>query len=157
MPVNYKTSEGYRLGNWVDTQKGNSRSLSDNRKTRLESVPQWHWDSIFDTRWNRGFVYLEEFLDKEGHLNVRKRFKNKDGFSLGTWCQTQRNSKDTLSSERIAQLESLKGWEWNPIDLLWEMGFDHLKSYIIRTGHSRAPHRLQTEDGFSLGTWIATQ
>jgi hypothetical protein len=66
-------------------------------------------------------------------------------------------TKETLSPERKARLESVNGWAWNALDEKWEAGFVFLTEFASREGHCLVPQKFQTTDGFSLGAWISSQ
>jgi hypothetical protein len=41
----YVTPEGYRLGNWVNTQRTKRLVMSKDRVERLEALPEWIWSA----------------------------------------------------------------------------------------------------------------
>jgi hypothetical protein len=45
--LHYVWSPGYRLGNWVNMQRGNFArgTLDDDRQTRLQDLPGWSWQT----------------------------------------------------------------------------------------------------------------
>jgi hypothetical protein len=61
---------------------------------------------------------LVAYQAEEGHCDVPKTYRTKDGFSLGNWVNNQRaaknpqNSRSKLSAERIQRLEA-EGFVWD--------------------------------------------
>ena len=152
----YKSPEGYKVGNWVSSQRSKRKKLTLERKTKLESLVGWTWN-ILDFQWNEGFSHLQEFVKKEGHARPEKKYIFPDGFALATWVNRQRTNKEKLSSERISRLESLEGWTWDVLELKWEEGFSHLQAFVAKEGHAMVRRGYKTNDGFSLGTWVVLQ
>lgn len=152
----YKAESGFKLGQWVAVQRLKKDTMPLERRVQLETLPGWIW-SVLDAQWNTGFHYLTEFTNEVGHSNVPKDFRSHDGFQLGQWVGTQRRLKDTISLEKINQLESLPGWIWNSLDNAWDVGFQHLKDFSILEGHCNVPRNYKSEDGYLLGSWLGNQ
>ena len=115
VPATLKTKDGLALGSWVNTQRTNKASLTDERRNLLESCKGWSWDPFTD-QWNENFDQLKQFAKKTGSARVPRGFKTKDGLALGSWVATQRRNKDSLSAERRKLLESsCKDWTWDAL------------------------------------------
>lgn len=152
----YKTSDGYRLGNWVSNQRVNKDTLTHERIERLEAVAGWAWGSLSE-RWEQGFRCLTEFVQREGHCRVAKNYKTPEGYPLGMWMQAQRTVTNNFSAERKKRLEAVPGWVWDVRSDRWETSFNHLAEYTEREGHCRVPKIYRTSDGFRLGLWVSNQ
>jgi superfamily II DNA or RNA helicase len=155
-PANFKTKDGFPLGGWVSTQRDTKDSLSQERVTLLESLKGWSWD-LFTDRWIDGYQALTVYVAQTGDARPATRFKTKDGFPLGGWVSTQRNTKDSLSRDRIALLESLKGWSWDVLTDQWNDGYQALTVYVAQNGDARPSATFKTKDGFPLGGWVVRQ
>jgi len=152
----FKTSDNFRLGVWVSTQRENKVSMSPERKARLEVLPSWSWDAL-SGKWEEGFLNLKEFVAIEGHARVPNKFKTEAGYNLRQWVNVQRSDKNNISPERKARLEALPDWSWSPLSDIWEEGCRYLIEYVACEGHSLVPKRYISIDGFQLGSWVGTQ
>lgn len=160
----FRTADGYRLGQWVVNRRRGKDILLPAYRAQLEALPGWSWD-VHSDRWEEGFRHLKEFSDREGHANVISDHITSDGYNLGGWVGKQRTEKNTMSSERKQQLEALPNWTWaknwgERLEIFsekWEEGFQYLKEYALREGHSKVPKLFKTANGYRLGLWVGTQ
>jgi phage protein D len=156
VPQSYKAADGYKLGNWVNNQRALVERIGSVHKAQLEALPGWVWDTR-EAQWEEGFRYLKEFADREGHSKVVDKYRTEDGYRLGGWVAIQRSNKDSMPTERKAQLEALPGWSFDPYSDQWEEGFRYLKAFSDMEGHSMVSHHYRTIDGYQLGTWVDRQ
>lgn len=152
VPLSHDEANGFRLGQWVRSQRINRDDLSGERQQRLNKVG-FSWDPLLD-QWEEGFRHLAIYREREGHCRVPKRHEE-SGFKLGEWVDRQRQMQNAIAIERRKQLDEL-GFVWDPLKVQWEEGFRHLVTYKEREGHCRVPKR-HSENGFPLGTWVSHQ
>ena len=149
---------GIRLGLWVANRRNDHhlRRLDPARVALLESQPGWTWTAL-DEKWERMFEALVAFASREGHTRVKQDHRE-DDLALGTWVGRQRAQHDrhALSPDRVARLEALPGWSWNPTEDYWSRCFVALLDYISREGHAAVPQD-HCEDGLRLGNWVSVQ
>jgi hypothetical protein len=155
VPSNYISADGYKLGQWVGTQRRNCSVMPDDFRTRLKSLRGWSWDTI-DDRWEFGFSHLVEYERSYGHCKVPALYRSPDGYRIGQWVMVQRSSKDDLSMERKMRLELLQDWCWDVANNLWEEGFRRLKEFSQQHQHCNVPTKFMT-DGYKLGQWVGVQ
>ena len=65
VPWKYVTPDGFKLGNWVSSQRKNKSKnlLSQDRVERLEALPGWSWDPITE-QWEEGFEQLQSYVNQ---------------------------------------------------------------------------------------------
>lgn len=109
-----------------------------------------------EVAWNNGFNLLCNYRDECGNTNIPKREIYK-GFSLGRWCQSQRDDyrNGKLSSMQICKLEGID-FVWDPLETEWNRRYEQYQRYIIQTGSTYISRRTDFE-GEHLGAWVETQ
>lgn len=151
--VSQKHKEGdCSLGIWVAHQRKKKVSMTDEQKQRLDAVG-FVWEVLADD-WERGFVALKAFHDREGHCRVPRDHAERD-CRLGQWVADQRKRRPLIIVERKCRLDAL-GFIWDALADTWEQGFAALKAFHGREGHCRVPER-HMEGDYSLGHWVGTQ
>ena len=164
VPQNYKTTDGYAIGNWVNTQRSRKDVMPTERIARLEAIPGWVWCSdndAYNDAWGKGFRYLNEFVERNGHAKLPMKYQTEDGYRLGQWVGMQRQKMNIMPSERKVRLEAIPVWSWGlrreAYPDMWEKGFRYLQEYVDQNGHAKAPQNYKTADGYHLRQWIAAQ
>jgi len=150
----YRTDEGYRLGLWQGTQRGNYRKgkLSPDRIKHLNAIG-FIWE-LFEELFEEGFQETLLYKERAGNPNASQGYKTTEGYSLGTWQSSQRlkYKKGKLSPDKIERLEKI-GFTWEILEEQFEEGFQGTLLYKERTGNPNASQGYKTDEGFPLGTW----
>jgi hypothetical protein len=141
------------LNTWVESQRANRESLSEERRQRLETLRGWSWDPR-DEAWEMGYRQLCEFAGENGHCHVPQRLVTADGFRLGTWVSQQRHRIEALPFDKRQRLESIRGWSWDARLDKWEVTFQQLREFSQTNGHCRVPDGVVTRLGGRLNLWI---
>ena len=156
VPASRKTKDGFKLGQWVASQRFNRDTLPEPQKRKLECLKGWTWDP-FEDAWERGYAHLQKYNERVSNCLVPKNHKTNDGFTRGVWVTNQRAKRDNLPQERRERLEKLKSWTWGALSDAWEKGYQHLKNYSERVGDCRVPTSHITSEGYRLGQWVGSQ
>jgi hypothetical protein len=149
-------------------QRNPIRGKSDGLKKVVFDLPVMCGQSFVDglrtvlverttSSWMFGFGLLHQYSQRNGDARPPQNYKNKDGFALGVWVAAQRQKRESLSQDRIALLESLKEWSWDPYTDQWNDGYQALMVYVAQNGDARPPQNYKTKDGFALRVWANTQ
>jgi superfamily II DNA or RNA helicase len=112
--------------------------------------------------WEEHYAQLLDYVDEEGAipaLPVKVEDLDGESFGLGPWVNAQRRNykRGFLSAERIAALEAVPGWWWNPREEGWWAKFDALKDYVEIHG-SFPPFNggKLFHQGVNVGSFLAT-
>ena len=158
VPRQFKTADGFALGNWITTQRAAKAKgkLAAGRVAQLDELG-FVWDPL-DEMWASAFQQLQQYKVEHGDALVPRQFKTADGFALGTWVNKQRaaKAKGKLAAGRVAQLDEL-GFVWDPLDEMWASAFQQLQQYKVEHGDASVPQQYKMADGFRLGKWVDTQ
>lgn len=159
----YKTSEGYSLGSWLNTQRMVRRGtvsgyLSEEQIAKLDAIGM-RWETRSDCVWNQYFAELLRYYEEHGHTDVPYLYESENGVALGKWIVDLRvmyNSgiqRSVLTPARIAELDRL-GMIWDKIDYIWENYYQALLTYYREHGNANVPKTYRTDDGVALGVWL---
>ena len=109
--------------------------------------------------WDLMYSYAQKYYKEYGNLDVQRRYKTPDGYSLGTWIFTQRRIYNgelsgVLSEERIEKLNAV-GMIWDSFaEQSWKKNYAAAKKYYDSHGDLDLPTNYVDEDKIKLGTWI---
>jgi len=144
----------------------------DDDVTSLAGIPALHssppvnskmknnqeYKSKHDENWNKIFMELEKYKEKNGHCNCPHRIG-----SLGHWVSTQRNlfTSKKLKADRYEKLVGIgflfvdarfANFNEGTDNVKWNTRFMELEKYKEKNGHCNCPQR-----NGSLGKWIIRQ
>jgi len=112
-PQSYKTTEGFQLGSWQNTQRRNYKKgiLSADRIEKLENIG-FIWKKLKE-KFEKGFEETLLYKERMGNPNVPNRYITAEGYRLGNWQQNIKKEyrKRDLSVDRIKRLEEI-GFKW---------------------------------------------
>ena len=145
--------------------RGESRFIVNDRFEVIDEVKDAKemFDKLNDTltaSWDTMYEYAEEYYNEHGNLEVPKRYKTKEGYSLGMWLQTQRKvykgeQYGVLGEDRIEKLEKI-GMTWLSFaDLSWNKHYEAAKKYYAEHNDLLVPATYVDESGVRLGGWIS--
>jgi len=147
-------------------------SIVERRRDELESLLEaYNRESFLRSGYTKGSIigYEEKWLDK---LEIVINFYHKMGrlpkltaegeeHRLAIWMNNQRSAKrcldegkpcnNKMTPERIAILESMSWWIWDPYEAAWQEKFEELVDYVDRTGE------IPPVSHPTLGYWVDNQ
>lgn len=151
VPIKIKT-DGLKLGIWASNIRKRKDKLTPRQIDQLDSI-SFCWDHDA-AQWEEAFDALKAFHKHEGHCKVAQLFST-NGLKLGSWVARQRQTRNSLSADKISRLNQL-GFIWDPFAEQWEEAFEALKIFHKREGHCRVVAQ-SVINGFRLGSWVSLQ
>ena len=121
------------------------------------------FDELEDTltaSWDLMYEKAKEFYDEYGNIEVPTKYFTPDGYSLGTWLQTQRRvfngqTDGLLTPERVEKLDKL-GMRWDSMaTVVWNRYYQACVEYRKKYGDLSPARTFVTDSGIHLGSWIA--
>lgn len=162
VPVRPKLYRGYGLGSWVNTQRTayNKGELEIDRVHLLEALPGWTW-AAKEEQYQTSLQAVAEFAYANGHCRPPHELsvdRNGTRINLSRWIISRRRdyAAGTLTQARIADLESLPGWTWDPLSEEWNGWFQLLVEFVAEFGHAQVPQKTIYR-GKNLASWVNSQ
>lgn len=110
--------------------------------------------------WEYMYAAAKRYYEAHGDLEVEKRYVTDEGYSLGSWIQTQRlvyaeKARGTLTNEQVKKLNAI-GMRWESVkDIAWEKNYTVAKAYYAEHGHLLPSVSDKAYSGVKLGRWLA--
>lgn len=158
VPADYTTPQGVKLRGWINNQRTKFKKgkLTEYQIACLDSIG-FSWTAQKDN-WEAMFACAKKYYETYGNLNVSKDYISDIGINLNSWIITQRKTikLGKLAQEKIERLYTI-GFVLDPSDEAWAVGYSYAKVFYEAHGNLEMSDGYQTEDGFSLGSWIRAQ
>ena len=108
------------------------------------------------TAWEDGLAAVRAYAGENGHARVPKRFVSPDGHRTGEWVSNRRKdyAGRSLGDDRVAELESIPGWVWSPLNEQWSAGIAAVRAYATENANARVPREYTSPDGHRTGRWV---
>lgn len=110
-----------------------------------------------DHDWDGRYQAAMDFAQKHGHVRMSHK-QNWNGKNIGNWVYNHRvwYREGVLSPSKIALIEAIPHWNWNPGKPDWHANFEKLKQAMEKFGH--ASFGISAEyDGVKIGKWARNQ
>jgi hypothetical protein len=101
---------------------------------------------------------VRQFSEKYGNTKFNKDHPEKQFQILASWAVTVRQTYKfgLISEERIARLNKIPGWSWNPLNDRWDEMFNLLLEYSQEFGNATPTAKFIYKD-LKLGQWVSLQ
>ena len=105
----------------------------------------------------RSSIHHAGFTKDAKYVNQNLQFVNKEKFNLGRWVSKRRKDykKGILSQKKVKELESYKGWDWDPTNTRFNKGIENYKKYVNEFGNGRVSAKYVNKNNFKLGGWVS--
>lgn len=110
--------------------------------------------------WACMYSVAKRYYETHGNLEVEKRYITEEGYSLGTWLNTQRlvytgKARGILTDEQVEKLNAI-GMRWESVkDIAWEKNYFAAKEYFAEHGDLLPSVTDKAYHGIKLGRWVA--
>jgi len=155
VPRSYVTTEGVKLGAWVNIQRNRREQIPTTQINMLNSI-SFDWDQLLANSWESKFKLLCLYESTNGNTNVPASYVTTEGVKLGSWVRTQRSRQYQMITTRVSMLDSIL-FDWDPITNEWKNKFEQLRLYKSINGHTNVPKSYVTKEGVRLGDWVLAQ
>ena len=110
--------------------------------------------------WSLMYEKARDYYRENGDLNVPRRYMTADGYTLGSWLNTQRlvragKTNGILTDGQIEKLDAI-GMRWDSArDAAWERYYAAASAYYAEHGNLLVNVSDNDYHGVALGRWIA--
>lgn len=168
VPNRYITKDGLPLGHWILRQRSLKKgraagTLTEEQEEKLLKIGMRFENKDLHEEWNKKFNYLLKFKEEYKTADVPQKYVTEDGFTLGKWCQRQRENyhgtgRRSLTDYEIEKLESVGfRFEYKDPETIWLERYKEAEKFYKKHGNLKMIRDYVTKDGFELGKWVFKQ
>lgn len=156
----YITADGFRLGQWLDSQRTRKKRNAESKRTDKELTQLdalgMRWDAKPDLIWERNYQRAKQFFEINHHLTPSCNY-TVERFNLGKWIGRQREMyrDGKLNTDQVKRLEAI-GMKWISPNS-WGHYYRAAEQYFKTHGNLEVSPNYVSPEGIWLGTWIAEQ
>lgn len=160
IPQDYVSSDGLRVGEWLNRQRSLRRKKGKLTAEQIEKLDQigMEWLGHYERAWETGYQHTKLYLQEHGDLNVPTTYICEDGFALGKWLKRHKEihgrSGARGTSECYERLKAL-GLNLDKEDS-WMVRYRLVKEYYEEFGDLDIPSNY-VRDGIWLCKWLNEQ
>jgi superfamily II DNA or RNA helicase len=150
IPKKGTISQGLYIEPWAQTQKVKYKVLMNIETSRkVKALEKWQLKLLNNINFPFEDAYEDVWIQryKEYKPIIEENFgkvpsSNKQAVK---WVQSQkrRYKENTLEENRIALIEKIKHWSWNPFEYRYQLNIKHLIEYIKKTGDSNPKQKTK--------------
>lgn len=159
----YVSSDGFKLGDWIDNQREKYRSgtIKQYRLNKLNEI-EMVWN--LPDPWEIRFEIAKKYYHEHGCIALMPGNYTENGMSIGKWINEQKQIRKgkregkCLTSEQIERLDSI-GMCWgSQFDFVWNKNYETAKHFFEKHGHLNVPNDYVTPStGSNLAKWLEIQ
>lgn len=159
----YVTSDGFKLGSWIDNQR---------EKYRAGAIKQYRFDRLNEIEmiwklpdpWEIRFEIAKKYYEEHGAIALMPGQYTEKGMAIGKWINEQKHIRkgkrkgQTLTDEQIKKLDSI-GMCWgNQHDFVWQKNYEAAKQFYQNSGNLNVPKDYCSPiTGSNIARWIEIQ
>ena len=157
IPRNYKSEDGYALGQWMVNQRKfyENGTLKNCRKGLLDKIGMV-WEP--ENPWLMRFNLVKSYYEEHGNINISQSTVV-NGVWLGKWIAEQKKKleNEKLSDKQREYLNKLPLENVGTKDRQWRLIYKDAVNFYKENGNLKVPSDFTGKSGFKLSDWLVRQ
>ncbi len=154
VPFFFKDDNNFPLGQYYSKLK--ESDLSEKNRNKLLALDNFTFkeknkfiksflepfnDNDFKIEFEKAFISIKKYLNKNKNLLVEPTFKDDEGVALGIAIKKLQSAykNNRLKKDAIKKLESLDGWYWSSADIIFYAKFNNFLNYVKKHNTTFVP------------------